>query len=88
MLKLKASARPNRRYLLIQGGKEDVEKTILDYIGILGWAKADPFFVESKAGKVVLAVEREELENVKAALSVGKETLVLKVSGTIKGLKS
>ena len=50
-LKLKPSARINRRYLFIEGSKEDIEKVILDYIGILGWAKASPFFIKDDANK-------------------------------------
>ncbi len=84
--KIKSSERLNRRYLLIEGIKEEIEKTILDYIGILGWAKASPVFIDEK-GKVILAVERESLEDVRAAFAVGKDKIkVIKVSGMIDGL--
>ena len=86
MLKLKPSARKNNRYLLIRGKKEDIEKSILDYIGILGWGKADPVFI-SQGDKCILAVNRKELNNVKAAFAISQNKIeILRVSGTLKGL--
>ncbi|MCX6748837.1 MAG: hypothetical protein NT076_04500 [Candidatus Pacearchaeota archaeon] len=79
---LKPSFRENKRYLLVEASKEDVEKAILDYIGILGYSKASPMFV----GKV-LAVNRKELDKVKAGLLLAG-IQVKKVSGTLKGLES
>ena len=84
MNKINSSLRTKKRYLFIQGKKEDVEKAILDYLGILGWGKASPVFVESK--NLILAINREEIENVKAALELA-DLKVLRVSGTLKGLK-
>jgi RNase P/RNase MRP subunit POP5 len=86
--KFKPSQRLRRRYLLIKGNKKDVEKAILDYIGVLGWAKASPLFVKWKEkGKVVLAVSRKELDNIRASFEINKEKIeVLKVSGTLDGL--
>lgn len=87
MLKLKPTMRVNRRYLLIRGTKNDVENVILEYIGVLGWAKATPVFVSSSDGKVVLAINREAVVDVRAALALAREKLeVLRVSGTLKGL--
>ena len=83
---LKKSMRENKRYLLLEkAGKEKVEKAILDYIGILGYAKACPEFVRGKTG--VLAVNRKQLDNVKASLELANIS-VKKVSGTLKGLRS
>jgi len=82
-LKVKPSLRVKRRYLLIEGKKEDIEKALLDYLGILGWAKASPFFVRGD----VLAINREEIEQVRAAFEVCRENIkIKKVSGTLKGL--
>ncbi len=87
MLKVKPSAKIHRRYLLIHGTKDNIEKTILDYIGILGWAKASPIFLKSENGKVILAVDRKELNNVRAAFAISSsDARVLRVSGTLKGL--
>ena len=87
-LKSGASEKIKRRYLLMNGSRGDIEKAILDYIGILGWAKASPVFVEMKGkDRVVLSVDRKEVDNVRAAFEVaGKSVGVLRVSGTIKGL--
>ena len=89
MLKLKSSARIKKRYLLIEGRKEEVEKVILDYIGILGWAKASVVFVKSEEGKIIVSVDRKELMNVRAAFEMCREEIkVLRVSGTIDGLEN
>lgn len=88
-LKLKPSARINRRYLLLNAkNKEIVEKVVLDYVGILGWAKAAPFFVSQENSKIIFAIDRKSLENVRAAFEMSEEKIkVLKVSGTLAGLK-
>jgi RNase P/RNase MRP subunit POP5 len=91
MLKVKASAKVHRRYFLILGSRASVEKAILDYIGILGWAKAAPQFVSrvnsTREGKIVLAVDRAAVDLVRAAFAVDAGNVrVLKVSGTLKGL--
>jgi len=86
-LRIKPSAKIKRRYLLIEGTKNEIEKTILDYIGILGWAKATPLFVKTTKTKIVLAVERKSLTDVRAAFELSKAKIkILKVSGTLKGL--
>jgi RNase P/RNase MRP subunit POP5 len=88
-LKLNPSARINYRYLLIESpSKSSIEKAILDAIGVLGWAKAAPLFVEEKGNRFILAVSRESLNDIRAAFELYSEkTKVLKVSGTLKGLK-
>ena len=80
---LKPSLRENKRYLLLEGNisKEDVEKAILDYIGILGFSKAGVMWVGN-----VLAVNRQEVDKVKAGLLV-VGIKVKRVSGTLKGLR-
>ena len=88
MLSLKPTMRANRRYLLILGNKTEVESAILEYIGVLGWANAAPVFVSSHDGKVIVAVNREALTDVRAALALARENIgVLRVSGTLKGLE-
>lgn len=87
-MKLDASLRIKKRYILIQGNKDDVEKAILDYIGILGWAKASPVFVKVNKNDLILAVDRKELNNVRAAFEICKSDIkIKKVSGTLKGLE-
>lgn len=83
-LKIKPSAKIKRRYLLLEANKSEVEKAILDYIGILGWAKASPVFLKEK----ILSIDRKELTNVRAAFEASPYKIkTLKVSGTLKGLK-
>lgn len=88
-LKVKPSAKINRRYLLLNAkDKSSVEKVILDYIGMLGWAKAVPHFVENLEKKLILAIERKSLEDIRAAFEISSEKIkIQKVSGTLKGLK-
>ena len=79
--KLKPSHRENKRYVLFEGKKEDAEDAILKFIGILGYGKAGVVFL----GNNVVAVNRSELDKIRASLLLGK-IKVLRVSGTIKGL--
>ncbi len=79
--------RTNRRYLLIDATNEKiVEEFILDYVGILGWAKAAPCFVKSPDG-IILVIERKSLDDFRAAFEIADvDAKILKVSGTLKGL--
>lgn len=92
MMKLKRTLQIKKRYLSIAAkNKESVEAAILDYIGMLGWAKASPVFVHSFKnnfpGKIILSVDRRALNDVRAALELSKEKIkILRVSGTLKGL--
>jgi len=91
-LKIKPSARIKIRYLLLEAkSKKQIEKTILDYIGVLGWAEAAPYFVEDKKkrfpGKIVLAVDRKALNKIRAAFELAPSRIkILRVSGTLKSL--
>jgi RNase P/RNase MRP subunit POP5 len=78
--KLKPSMRENKRYLIVDGKKEDMEKAILDFIGILGYAKAGVMFIGN-----ILAVNREMLDEVRSALLLAGLN-IKRVSGTISGL--
>ena len=86
-LKLKPSARDKRRYFIC--GSEDnkiIEEAILEYIGVLGFAKSTYMFVKKENGKVVGSCLRESLEDVRASLMyVGVK--IERVSGTLKGLE-
>jgi len=88
MLKQKPSMKIKRRYILIsRGNEEEVKKIIMDYIGILGYAKAAPVFVKNEEDKIILAVEVKSLNNIRSAFEISESKLkILKVSGTIKGL--
>ncbi len=84
---LKPSMKENKRYLLLEGKfkREDVEEAIFDYIGVLGYAKANPVFISDK----ILAVNREMIDQVRGSFvmfSTKKDIKVKRVSGTISGL--
>jgi RNase P/RNase MRP subunit POP5 len=82
--KLKPSMREKKRYLLLETklSKEEIEKVILDYIGILGYAKSGIYFIL----KNIIAVNRNMVNEIKAAFSFA-EIKVKKVSGSLKKLK-
>ncbi len=87
MAAFSSTERIKRRYLLVKGRRESIEKAILDYLGILGWARAAPVFLPAHEEKCVVAVERKELVHIRAALALAPEELkVMRVSGTLKGL--
>ena len=92
-LKTRSSAKTKRRYILLEAkDKKEIERTILDYLGILGYAKASPLFVRSfkdkTKNKIILSVDRSEVSNIRAAFEISKaEIKVGKVSGTLKGLE-
>ncbi len=89
-LKIKPSIKIKRRYLLIRGAnKEEIEKIIIEYLGILGWARASPMFVKSSSNQIILAVDRKEVDNIKAAFEISSSNIkILKISGTLKGLNN
>ncbi len=80
---LKPSLREKKRYILLEANvnREDAEKAILDYIGILGYGKAGIGWV----GNNVIAVNRQQADKVKAALLLAG-IKAKRVSGTLKGL--
>jgi RNase P/RNase MRP subunit POP5 len=85
-LRFKPTMKENKRYLLLNrpSSKEEIESIILDYLGILGYAKTGFYFID----KNIIAVNREQVNNVRAALAISKSQIsVKKVSGTLKGLK-
>ncbi len=88
--KLKPSARIKRRYLLLEAkDKNEVEEAILDYVGILGLAKASPLFISDKKfnDKIILAINRKSLAKIRASFELSPNKIkVLRVSGTLKGL--
>jgi len=90
MKPLKPSAREKKRYLLIKGNnlKTNIEKAILDFIGVLGMSKCGLSWIKSKEDFAVICVNRGVVDSVRAGFCVWPEKIsVEKVSGTIKGLK-
>ena len=82
--------REKKRYLYIRGKnlKKNIENSILDFIGIFGMSKIGLSFIKSNKESAVICINRESLNEVRASFAVWPEKIeVLKVSGTIKGLK-
>lgn len=91
MKSLKPSMRENKRYLLVSGKnlRENIEKAILDFVGVLGMSKTGLGFIKTDKNSVIISVNREAVDSVRASLCIWKEKIeVKKVSGTLKGLKS
>lgn len=89
MKPLKPSMRENKRYLLVEGKelRKNIEKSILDFIGVLGMSKTGLQFIKEKDNSAVISVNREMVDSIRAALCVWpKKMEVKKVSGTLKGL--
>ena len=90
MKKLIPSHRENKRYLLIKGKnlKSNIEKSILEFIGVLGYAAACPQFIKSTSKSVVLCINRNLLEKVRTSfLMSGKDMKIEKVSGSVGKVK-
>nr|AQS31298.1 hypothetical protein [uncultured archaeon] len=81
------SHKEKKRYLLLRGKdlKKNVSVAIKEFIGVLGFSEATPLWIKEN----VLSVNRKSLDKVRASFAVFHEKIdVLKVSGTLKGMKS
>lgn len=89
MKPLKPSMRENKRYLLVRGknARKNIEKAILDFVGILGMSKVGLNWIKSERNSVIVSVNRKIVDSVRASICVFPEKMeVVKVSGTLKGL--
>jgi RNase P/RNase MRP subunit POP5 len=89
MKSLKPSMRENKRYLLVEGKelRKNIEKAILEFVGILGMSKAGLEFIKSDGNSAIISVNREAVDSVRASLAVFPQKMeVKKISGTLKGL--
>ena len=89
MKPLKPSMRERKRYLSIRGKnlRTDVEKAILEFIGVLGMSKTGLGWIKSRKDSAIISVNRGAVDSVRASLSVWPEKIsVEKVSGSLKGL--
>ena len=92
MKALRPSMKEKKRYLVLKGkfklSKTEIEKAILDFIGVLGMSKAGLEFIKINKDLAIISVNRQSVDEVRASLSVWpKKITVTKVSGTLKGLK-
>ncbi len=89
MKSLKPSMRENKRYLLVTGKnlRTNIEKAILDFIGVFGMSKAGLGWIKTGKDSAVISINRGAVDLVRASLCVFPEKMaVKKVSGTLKGL--
>lgn len=90
MKSLKPSMRENKRYLFVKGKnlKSNIEKAILNFIGVLGMSKTGLSWIRSEKDTAVISINREMVDSVRASLCVWPEKMsVEKVSGTLKSLR-
>jgi len=90
MKPLKPSMRENKRYLLVRGKnlRANVEKAILEFVGVLGMSKTGLGWIKTEKDSVIISVNREAVDSVRASLCAFSEEIeVKKVSGTLKGLR-
>jgi len=90
MKPLKPSMRENKRYLLVRGKnlKENIERAILEFVGIKGLSEAGLNFIKSDANSAVISINRKAVDLTRASLVVFSEKMTVeKVSGTLKGLR-
>ena len=91
MQPLKPSQKENKRYILLKGKnlKENVEKAIYEFIGVLGMAKASLAWIKTEKDSAIISINRESLNHVRASFAASSyEIKVVRVSGTLKGLKN
>ncbi|MEK6898455.1 MAG: hypothetical protein AABX28_03815 [Nanoarchaeota archaeon] len=89
MKPLKPTMRENKRYLLVHGKnlRENIEKAILDFVGVLGMSKTGLSFIKTEKDSVIICINREAVNEVRASFAVFAEKIeVKKVSGTLRGL--
>ena len=91
MKALKPSHREKKRYLLIKGkdvSKKIIEETILEFIGILGFAETSPQVIKIGKGNIIISINRKSLDKVRASFVMSKKDLqIVKVSGAVGNLK-
>ena len=87
-LRLKPSARDKRRYFLVNSTNAKVKAAILEYIGVLGFAKSAYMKVETKEFSTWLVGSClvKSLNDVRTALALAV-IKIERLSGTLSSLK-
>ena len=87
MKALKPSHKEDKRYLLLSGkdvNGKNIDEAVLRFVGILGYAKACPQIIRTTKKKLILAINRKELDKIRASfLMSGKDIKIDRVSGMI-----
>jgi RNase P/RNase MRP subunit POP5 len=88
MKPLKPSMREKKRYLLVKGKIENIEKAILEFIGVLGMSKTGLNWIKKGKNSAIISVNRNMVDSIRASFCVFSEKIeVERVSGTLKGLE-
>jgi len=90
MKPLRPSMRENKRYLFVKGRnlRKNIEKSILNFIGTLGMSKTGLSWIKTSKDSVIISVNREMVESVRASFTVFSEKITVeRVSGTLKSLR-
>jgi RNase P/RNase MRP subunit POP5 len=88
MKPLKSSMREKKRYLLVKGKIDDIEKAILNFIGVLGMSKVCLIWIKKNKDRAIISVNRDSVNHVRASFAAWPEEIqVIRVSGTLKGLR-
>jgi RNase P/RNase MRP subunit POP5 len=88
MKSLRPTLREKKRYLFVKGNPNEIEKAVLDFIGVLGMSKSALAFIKKERDSAIVSVNREMVNEIRASMAVSPEKLeVLRVSGTLRGLR-
>ena len=88
MKSLRPSMRENKRYLLVKGKINEIEKAIYEFIGVLGMSKAGLGWIKRGKDSAIIAVNRGSVDHVRASFAAWHDKISVKrVSGTLKGLR-
>jgi RNase P/RNase MRP subunit POP5 len=91
MKSLKPSMRERKRYLLVRGEnlKTNVEKSINDFVGVLGMSKVGLRWIQHKGCQAIISVDRKMVDFVKASFCIYPERIEIKrVSGSLRKIKN
>ena len=73
--------------MLVHGKIRDIEKSILDGIGVIGMSKTGLGWIKSDKDGVIISVNRGAVDSVRACFALWPEKIwVQRVSGTLRGL--
>jgi len=86
--RLLPSLREKKHYLVLKTDKsiKEIESSILDFIGVYGFARASPKIISQEKDKIIISVNTKYVSQVKAALAMHGISCV-GVSGTINKAK-
>lgn len=88
MKPLKPSMREKKRYLLVNGHIHDIEKAILEGIGVLGMSKTGFGWIKKNKDSAVISINRKAVNDVRASFVIWPKNInVMRVSGSLKGLR-